>query len=99
MAKKIGKPGIDVLPSDPVQANWYFSKSNITQDEMKAILDVTGIESPEQLFSMNKKQYRTLAKQFHTGQYKEEQEKEHQFEKQVFNIISEIYSNSPNEGV
>ena len=99
LAKEIGKPWIDVLPANPAEANCYFAKSKISKDEMDAILDITGFSSPDELFAMNKKQYRTLVKQFHTGQYKEEEEKEHQFEKDVFNIISQIYSNSPNEGV
>ena len=95
----MGKPWIDVLPDDPVEANWYFSKSKITPDEMKAILDVTGFTSLDELMNMGKKQYRTAIKPFHTGHYKEEDEVNHQFEKNVFNILSTIYSNSPNEGV
>ena len=99
LASKISKPWIDVLPTDPAQSIRYFAKSKISKGEMQAILDVTGFNSLDELFSMNKKQYRTLAKKFHTGQYDEAQEKEHQFEKHVFDIISEIYANSPNEGV
>ena len=77
----------------------FFSKSKITPSEMAAILEVTGFSSPDELFSMNKKQYRSLAKQFHTGAYDVQHEKDHKFEKEVFAIVSEIYSNSPNEGV
>lgn len=103
LAKKMGKPWVDVLPSDPVQANWYFSKSKITSDEMKAILDVTGIESPEQLFTINKKQYRTISKNFHPNhmslQERDSNPERAKFEEEVFRIISNIYSNSPNEGV
>ncbi len=99
IAKKMGKPWVDVWPEDERTRNTCFAIDAITPTEMKALLEVTGFETQEQLFSMNKKQYRTVAKKFHTGQYDEKEELKHKFEQNVFRIVSEIYSNSPNEGV
>lgn len=76
-----------------------FTPSQATKEEIAAILEVTGLDSADTLFNLNKKQYRTLATKFHPDKWQQESKEIQDFASMIFQIISNIYSNSPNEGV
>ena len=66
---------------------------------MKALLEVTGFETQEELFSMTKKQYRSCAMKFHPDRHGDASPEDQNTTKLIFQILNDIYSNSPNEGV
>ena len=99
IAKKIGKPWVEVWPEDKRAQNECFAIDAITPAEMKALLEVTGFETQEELFSMTKKQYRSCAMKFHPDRHGDDSPEDQNTTKLIFQILNDIYSNSPNEGV
>lgn len=85
--------------SNKVAKSLNFTPSQATQEEIDTILEVTGLDNADSLFSLNKVQYRTLAKKFHPDKWQSESKEKQEFASMVFQIISNLYSNSPNEGV
>ena len=76
-----------------------FDPSNIPSKEVDFLLKLTGVESADKLFSINKREYYSLAAKFLPDKYTKQPEQEQKYANLMFQIISNIYRNSPNDGV